>query len=325
MKMAVCVVLVVAVVLTLTACFFGGSIMAGSYSNADDYQIGNFEYRAADAQKLAVNWYSGNVSLVRTEGDVLKVSESGENLPPEKALHWLLKDGVLRVEFCASGYSGRFSGQDKKLTVEIPDGMEVEVLTTSGGIQAELGKQAGVTLRTTSGAVEINGKAETGSLRLGTTSGSIRVETVMAQDLIANTTSGAVKMQDVTVNDGAQLESTSGGINVESLYVRNGTVTAESSSGSVRMDALRAENLIVGTTSGGVTIGLKECKRAAVETTSGSVRINLSQSLGATIQTRSTSGGFNGSGYRYEDGKYVWGDGSCEVSLRTTSGSITVK
>ena len=325
MKVAGCVVLAAVLALMLTGCFFGGTVMAGSYANADDYQVGSFEYRAADAQKLAVNWYSGNVSLVRTEGDMLKVSESGEDLPSEKALHWLLKDGVLRVEFCASGYSGHFSGQDKKLTVEIPDGMEIEVVTTSGGIQAELGKQAGVTLRTTSGAIEVNGTAETESLRLGTTSGSIHVESVTAQDLIAKTTSGSMKMQDVTVNDGAQLESTSGGINVENLYVKNGTVTAESSSGSVRMDALRTENLIIGTTSGSVSVGLKECKRAAVETTSGSVRVNLSQSLGATVQTRSTSGGFNGSGYRFEDGKYVWGDGSCEVSLRTTSGSITVK
>ncbi|HBF15849.1 MAG TPA: hypothetical protein DDW30_09290 [Clostridiales bacterium] len=325
MKRVVGVVLGCLLALPLTGCFFGGTVMTDSYANAEAYHAGRFEYRAEDVKKLEVNWYCGGVTLKQTEGDTLHVTESGENLSTEEALHWLLEDGVLRVEFCASGYASRFSGQDKKLTVEIPAGLDIEVTSTSAGIAAELGKQKNVTLQTTSGAIEVSGTTDAETLRLGTTSGAIDLEQLTAKSLTAETTSGSVRVQEVNVTESVRLGSTSGSIRAESLNANGGTVAAESNSGSIRLDTVRTGILTVGTTSGGVTVGLNECKNASIQTTSGSVRLNLSQSLGATVHASSTSGSFNGSGYRSENGRYIWGDGACTVSLGTTSGSITVK
>ncbi len=325
MKTVVGVVLVCALALSLSACFFSGMVITDTYDNAEAYHTGNFAYRAEDVKKLEVNWYCGGVILRRVEGDALRVTESGEELSSEKALHWLLDDEVLRVEFCASGYTGRFSGQDKKLTVEIPSDLEIEVTATSAGIAAELGKQKNVTLRTTSGTIEVGGTTEAETLYLGATSGAIHVENLKAEKLTAKTTSGAVKVLKAHASDSVHLESTSGAIRAENLDVIGGTVDAESISGSIRLEAVRTGTLTAETTSGGVTVGLNECRDASVETTSGSVRLNLSQSLGATVRVRSTSGSFSGTGYRSENGRYIWGDGACTVSLGTTSGNITVK
>lgn len=325
MKTGIGVALALALALSLSGCFFGGTVMTGTYANAEAYHAGNFEYRAEDVKMLEVNWYCGGVTLKRTEGDTFRVTESGDGLSAEKALHWLLTDEVLRVEFCASGYAARFSGQDKKLTVEIPEGLELEVTTTSAGIEAEIGKQQNVTLQTTSGTIEVNGATETETLNLGTTSGTIHVEQLTAESLTAETTSGSIRIQEVNANESVQLGSTSGGIRVGNLNANGGTITAQSNSGGIRLDTVRTGTLTAGTTSGSVTVGLNECRNATVETTSGSVRVNLSQSLGATVRASSTSGGFNGSGYRSENGRYIWGDGACSINLGTTSGSITVK
>lgn len=325
MKTLVGAVLGFVLAVSLTGCFFGGAVMTDSYANAEAYRTGGFEYRAEDVKKLEINWYCGGVTLKCVEGDTLRVTESGEKLSTEKALHWLLSDGVLRVEFCASGYMGRFSGQDKKLTVEIPAGLEIEVTTTSAGIEAEIGKQRNATLRTTSGTIEVNGATDAETLDLGTTSGAIHVEQLTAESLTAETTSGSIRLQTVHVTESVTLGSTSGVIRAESLNANGGTIAAQSNSGGIRLDTVRTGTLTAGTTSGGVTVGLNECKAATIETTSGSVRVNLSQSLGATVRASSTSGGFNGSGYRSENGKYIWGDGACAIELGTTSGSITVK
>lgn len=325
MKAVVGAILGCVLALSLTACFLGSTVMTDSYANAEAYHAGDFEYRAEDVKKLEVNWYCGDVILKRAEGDMLRVTESGTGLQTEQAVHWLLTDGVLRVEFCASGYAGRFSGQDKKLTVEIPAGLDIEVTTTSAGIAAELGKQKNVFLQTTSGTIEVSGETEAEALCLGTTSGAIGVEHLTAESLSADTTSGSVRVLDVSVTDSIRLGSTSGGIRAENLNANGGLIAAESNSGNIRLDTVRTGTLTAGTTSGSVTVGLNECRDATIGTTSGSVRLNLSQSLGATVRASSTSGSFNGSGYRSENGKYIWGDGACNVSLGTTSGSITVK
>lgn len=310
----------------LSGCFFGGgAVTGGTYEDAVQYRTGAFTYQAAEVREVRVNWHSGSVTLKQTGGEQLSVSESGANLTEEKALHWLLQDGVLYVEFCASGYSGQFSGSDKRLTVEVPEGLTIAVTTTSAGISADLGKQKQVLLQSTSGTIEV-GSVTAEEVRLETTSGGIHAELAEGERVAAISTSGAIKLDEIRARETVRLTSTSGGIQVSSLSAVGGEVEAGNSSGGLRIGSLCAARLSVGTTSGSVTVGVAECDEISVGTTSGSVRLELAQGFGATVSVSSTSGSFNGSGYKTESGRsYVWGDGACAVRIRTTSGSITVK
>lgn len=319
-------VLAILPVLCFTSCFFGGNVMAPTYGQADRYTSGGFTYAAAEVQEVRVVWYHGSVELKRTEGEQLSVGESGgASLPAEKALHWLLEDGVLTVRFCRSGYTGRFSGKDKKLTVEVPEGIEISVETTSAGILAELGTQRDVSLESTSGTIEVTSATVEDALTLRTTSGAIRAGIVEAEHLLAKTTSGSIKLERATVAEQVELQSTSGSMTVEELVAVTGTVEAESNSGKIRLKTVQTDRLLVETTSGDVTLDLNICKQASVHTTSGSVRVDLAQSLGATVRAQSTSGRFQGSGYRAEGASYIWGNGDCQIDVHTTSGSITVE
>lgn len=312
--------------LMLSACSFGGSVMSAQYGDAQAYSSGAFSYDAGSVKRVFINWYCGSVTLTATEGDKLKVSESGADLPEEKALHWRQDGDALYVEFCASGYVGTFRNADKKLTVEIPEGIALNVVTTSAGITAQLGTQEQVQLQTSSGTVEVTDGTVTGTLSVTTTSGGFLADRVEAKTLTAETTSGSVRLDYAKITEEIRLESTSGGIRVEQLLATGGEVSVRSSSGSVRLGELRSKELTVKTTSGGVTLGIYACETVSVHTTSGSVRMERGPELGVSLSVSSTSGGFSGNGFKaQENGRYIWGDGACTVEIRTTSGSVTVK
>lgn len=317
-------------VLLLSSCFFSGmtsTVLSGYYDDAEDYQTGAFTYSADEVDSVEIEWYCGSVELTQVEGETLQVSESGDELTEERAMHWLLRDGLLRIRFCGSGYSGSFSSRDKRLTVELPQGLSLSVTTTSAGITASVGEQRDLTLRSTSGTVELTEAKIAEAAMLGTTSGGISAEKLeVGGDLEVQTTSGAVCIASLTVGDSAELGGTSGSIKLGTVTVADGELELESNSGQITVESVTAKRLTVGTTSGSVKLGLTDCREVDVETTSGSVRITPPTEFDATVTVRTTSGSINASGYRTEErGAYIWGDGACTVRIHTTSGSVTVK
>lgn len=309
----------------LTGCALSGIVMSGTYENAEEYQSGNFTYTASNVTKINVSWYNGSVALVYTDGDTLSVSESGKDLSVSESLHWVLKEDTLQIEFCESGYVGKFSKLDKKLTVEVPSGIDLAVVTTSAGIAADVGTQNSVSLQATSGTIELANVTANGAIKLSTTSGDIKAKCSESEDLTAETTSGAIRAETISARGDVCMESTGGSIRAERIDTLNGTVSLKSNSGSLRADTLHCGRLTAQATSGAITLGLYECENVTCRSTSGSVRLDLAQNFGATVSIGTTSGSFGGSGYRTENGNRVWGNGSCTVEIQTTSGNITIK
>lgn len=317
-------------VLLLSSCSFSGltsTVLSGYYDDADDYRVGAFTYSADEVESVEIEWYCGSVELTQTEGETLQVRESGEDLTEERALHWLLRDGLLRIRFCGSGYSGSFASRDKRLTVELPQGLSLSVTTTSAGITASVGEQRDLTLRSTSGTIALTEAKIAETALLGTTSGGISAEKIeVGKAFEAQTTSGSVCIDSLTAGDRAEFGGTSGSIKLGTVTVTDGELDLESNSGTVTVESVTAKRLTVGTTSGSVKLGVTDCEEIEAETTSGSVRIAPPTEFDATVTIRTTSGSINVGGYRIEErGAYIWGDGTCAVRIRTTSGSVTVK
>lgn len=309
--------------LLFSSCFVARTVYARGYADAEQYRIGNFDYDAAEVKRIAINWYSGSITVRESDENRLQVSESGTSLSDSERLHWYLDGTTLRVEFCESGYIGNFSSRNKWLTVEVPAGIDLSVETTSAGIEADIRSMQTLELLSTSGTIEL-GEVEATGISLRSTSGSIHAEKLIAESVEMMTTSGEVRLGAVTATGDIRLQSTSGSIRADELRA-GGTVAIGTNSGTVRMETLWSGRLAVESTSGSIAVGLNECREASVESTSGSVKLTLGQNLGATVSVRSTSGSFNGSGYRFENGNYIYGDGACGITVRTTSGSVTVR
>lgn len=255
------------------------------YANADQYIAGDFDYRAADVQRVEIHWIADSVTLTQSSADTLRASEIASGVSGELQMRHLLLDGVLYIRFCQAGtqYSGLFSTPQKALTVEIPAGIDLSVETRSADIRLGKHQLTDVTLQSTSGSIQ---------------AGGLRADT-----LTMNTTSGSVHAQALAAAARIQAESTSGSINLEQL----------------QSPALEIE-----TTSGSIAIGLRGSEKADIRSTNGSVQLALHNNLGATVDYRSTSGSFRCDDYRTVNDQITLGDGACNLRVRTTSGNLEI-
>lgn len=300
----------------LFACLLGCLLCAGllgcvmingvssfnQYPEAEKYSVGNFSYAAGDITRVEVDWVAGSIYIQQSDKATLQVEETGE-LTEEQQLHYLLEDGVLKIQYCASGYTGTFPVKGKELTVEIPQDMDLSVDSVSGNV--------------------ILGDGTFGELKLDTTSGKIEFGTVSAEVCRLDTVSGSIRGEKLSCTKRLKADTTSGSVQVDWLETPEADV--ETTSGDVDL-CLYGQEAEIGTTSGSITLKLEKGKRAEVESTSGSVTLGLGKNLGgATLDFDSTTGSLRADGYVMEHGYYIFGDGSCEIQVETTSGSLTVK
>lgn len=272
------------------------------YADADKYSVGGFSYTAEEVTCVEVNWLAGSIHLQQSQKDTLQVEETGE-LNQEQQLHWLLKNGVLKIQYCASGYMGTFPAKGKELTVEIPQGIDLSVDTVSGDV--------------------FMGDGSFGELKIDSTSGRIDFGTVSADVCGLDSVSGSIDGDKLLCTKRMKADTTSGDVRVDWLETPEADV--ETTSGRIDI-GLWGQEAEIGTTSGDIKLMLERGKSVEVESTSGSVTLKLGEKLGgATLDFDSTSGSLHADGYYMEQGCHIFGDGSCEIRVETTSGSLAVK
>lgn len=272
------------------------------YEDAEKYSVGNFSYTAEGVTRVEVDWVAGNIHIQQSDKATLQVEETGE-LTEEQQLHYLLEDGVLKIQYCASGYTGTFPAKGKELTVEIPNGIDLSVDSVSGDIHL--------------------GDGSFGELKLDTTSGKVAFGTVTADVCKLDTVSGTVGGDALLCAQWLKLDTTSGEVGIDRLECPH--VDVGTTSGNINL-CLYGQEAEIETTSGSIVLKLEQGKNVEVESTSGSVTLELGETLGgATVDFDSTTGSLHADGYGMEHGCYIFGDGSCEIQVETTSGSLTVK
>lgn len=212
--------------LSLSGCTFGGMVTGEIYDNAENYSVGNFSYSAEDVQTVCVHWRTGAVELVQTDGEELRVSESG-SLQENEKLRWFLENGQLNIQFWRSGYSATVKSSDKHLTVEIPQGISVSIVSASASVCAE-----NITLNDfecvcTSGSATI-GNLTCESAKLASTSGRIAADGITAVEKIkVGSVSGKIAIGQIDAPS-AELNSTSGSMEISVANCREldiGTVS----------------------------------------------------------------------------------------------------
>lgn len=261
----IAIALALALMLSLSGCFYtstgSGGTSGGVYANADDYNIGDFTYAADQVQTLDIHWLSGSVELIQSDKATLAVSETCGSLDQDHQLRWLLKDGVLTIQFWKSNFS---SLQDltglKELTVEVPKGLVLQVNSISAPITA--------------------GDLEPSEAKFSTVSGALELNSLSCTEF-----------------------------------------TADTNSGNVTVGTLSTGPAKVGTTSGIVSLGLAQCTGLDVSTVSGSVELTPLGDLKIYAKFNSVSGKVR----VLRDVLNINAPGGCPVTVKTTSGDLTVK
>lgn len=225
-----------------------------SYPDAGRYQTGDFTYRAADVTAVEIYWRCGEVEIVESDSAELDVRESGTALPEDTTMHYLLEDGTLKIQFCASGAKIGVNSRDKHLTVQVPKGINLSVYSSSATVKADTLEQNSILISALSGTTDL-GSVKAESVSLGSSSGTIRVDTLCARTLECSASSGSVRVGALQAD----------------------TADVQTSSGSVTLNLTAASQVMVHTSSGKTSLTLPE-GGAEIAYTAGSGRLRTSAS-----------------------------------------------
>lgn len=207
-----------------------------TYEDADEYTVGDASI-SDTVSDLEVNWLAGNVTIIPSDTDEIRITEDYSGDDSDLHLRWRVEHGKLTIQFRKSTFFGTSSSVRKDLTVAIPAAMleamgEVEITAVSGGISFT-GNADELTLDAVDGDLTVNG--DIGELEINavegkvTFTGSVRDADVscvaatavmrldMAADLSFEQVDGDVELylsEEIT-GFSAEVESLGGGISTE--------------------------------------------------------------------------------------------------------------
>lgn len=129
----------------------------------------------------------------------------------------------------------RRANVDVQFTVMVPEGVNLdEVSTVNGGVDVT-GRYNRLDVGTTNGPVIV--KDSSGELKAGTTNGDVRVSRFEGR-ITADTTNGSIKLEGVTFKDGLSAETTNGSITlgIVSPAALNADLRAGVTNGHITVD-----------------------------------------------------------------------------------------
>jgi len=297
-------------------------ITGTNYDNADKYSVGNITY-TDDVDSIEVNWYVGEVEIVETDGTEISITETEDNLAPDKQLRSLVDNGTLKIQFWSSGLVSSVDDAKKNVTIEVPAGKNIKVSTTRGNFYSNSITGQNVFISTTSGDIQIN-NITCKYLKVASTGGTITLRNVNSETKFqTSSVSGTINIGKVQ-SETAIVNSTSGTITLDEITCS--TLTIESISSRIQIGALNANSASVNTTSGKMVLVLSNCAELNIEGISSSISLTLPQENGATISYSTMSGVLTtNKAYNTVDKKFVFGAGLSQINITTTSGNLVVK
>lgn len=197
-------------------------------------------------KNLRINIASGSGIIKKGSSDEVKVTLEYTYDDDDYEPTFDQKGDVLRIKEEFNNRRGNWNNRGKsEWTLEIPDGMRVNINTGSGNLEIS-GLEVDLTMSSGSGNVDVEGI--TGEISLNTGSGSISIQEVNG-DLRANTGSGNIRVSDAkgdtdintgsgtirasNIEGGMQLNNGSGNVNASGLVI---TSRSSFSTGSGNVD-----------------------------------------------------------------------------------------
>jgi len=277
---------------------------------------------------IDVDWLAGKVIVKPYSGKDITFTETGEKeITEELGLGWGIKDGVLNIQYLKKNLAIGSRDPIKTLEVLVPQ----ELAETMRVLDVDAA----------SGDIHIS-DMKANELNADAASGDVHLTNVTARDLDVDTASGNAFLTGVTVDGTLSIDTASGDAEVSGSA---GKADIDTASGSVRASALSARELGVETASGDVSVSGSFDKldidtasgivyaeleklpgEVEIDTASGSVTLLVPDSGGFTLDYDSGSGDLDCAvPVMMRGSEYVYGDGSCAISVDTASGDLTVR
>lgn len=299
------------------------------YDNADEYTMGGAQLAADQIKSLDIGWLSGEVKVEYHSENTISFSETANKALDEDTTMYYLVDGdTLRVKFAKSG-KHNFLNLSKTLTVYLPEGMELEVLSADS-VSADVGVSGIVVQRagidTTSGDIRLDDMTVSDSAKLNTVSGEMTGELAGSlSEFSVQTVSGDMEFTLAAARK-IDVDSTSGAISL-TVEETPDSLVADTVSGDVSLDLPGAGSIDLNSTSGEIKLTAGTAPNAlSVDTVSGDVVLCLPENADFTVAWDSVSGSVDSELTMKKDGDdYIFGAGTKKYEVGTTSGDLRIE
>lgn len=203
----------------------------------------------------------------------------------------------------------------------------LEVHAGSGDMEFRNISAAAAELSTGSGDMTVE-RLDAEALKMSTGSGDLEVSHIKVDAMEAATGSGDMELQEVTAS---ACRFTTGSGDVQAQEVQAQVLGASTASGDVYLRNIRTgiENCQCQTASGDMELCFTgPVGRIDVCSSSGDIRLDLEEAGGMEATVNSKTGDVNiswkGERCKMRQGVYRYGDGSCKVNAKTTTGDVDI-
>lgn len=266
---------------------------------------------------LSVNWVSGKVDVRLVDSDAQKVritEYSNKKLDKKDRLSLSSAGGILQIkwkdELVSLSWINRL---EKNLVIEIPRAIAKELKELK--------------CDTASGDVTVAG-FQTNSMKLSTTAGNISTKGSRGKDFSFHSVAGKISVEDISCDTLAFSNSTG---EILATDIQAGAASYSTTSGTVKITGTVSKLLQGDTVSGKSTLSCEvPPKEVELSSVSGEIQMSLPKNLkGFQVKNTSISGelysDFPVSFHKNDREKKVYGDGSLEMEISTTSASVHIK
>ena len=308
----------------------GVSVPGGSKNWKNAYSPDGKYTVTESVSGIDIDWLAGKVIVKPYSGKDITFTETADKkITEDTALGWGIEKGVLSIQYLKRNNIS-LGSKDPIKTIEV---LVPQQLADNMSI---------LDVDSTSGIIDIS-EIKADKMDADAASGDVYLSNVTAKELDVDTASGNAFMTDVKVEGTLNIDSASGDAEISGYA---GKADIDTASGGVRATDLTAGDLSIDTSSGDISV-CGAFKKVEFETASGEIYAELTEfpeyididgaSGNVTLALPPSGGGFtldydSGSGdldcgvpVMMKGSSFVYGDGSCSISVDTASGDLTLK
>lgn len=269
---------------------------------------------AGELESLYIKWVKGDIEILLTDGDAIKVTEYSSAFDLKKDNTQVeLEGGELRISWDKNSWrkqEERPNTKTRHLQLELP--------------RDSLSSLEDVEIKSVSGMITLP-DLSVEDLTVSVVNGSVNASRLQAEDMKLSSVSGNLRLMEIQGED-VEISSVNGEINVQSF--RGEDVVLKTVSGKLKAIGT-GESLEVSTVSGPAEVILTEMPDSDVNlhTVSGRMSLKIPESGGFTVDYNTKFGTFR-SDFPLEGtigaktGEGTYGSGDTEISASAISGAI---
>lgn len=199
--------------LNLVGCAGGMGARYSYYEDASRYSIGEVALSSERIFEVDIDWVEGEIEIERSADGQLRIREENSFQEEGAQMRYFVDHGVVKVQYCASGYRGKIDGEQKRLLIEIPQDLDLDIESVRAEISVGVAQFNRFSVENRFGDLSAE-KIVCQHAEIETTGGSVRIGELLAKSCSIESKTGDIVLGVSGALDG-ELETERGNI---SLY-----------------------------------------------------------------------------------------------------------